>query len=293
MSRRNKKPTYWELKRKISLLERLILECSEPDKILPLLKFCFNGIDIKCQTIKNEYLYRSRWNEKGRIFQNISEVSYKPAYLVNRKGRLNYIGESIIYVAACELGTIIESRPDINKLFTIIKIKCLNPQLLYFPIGMPEERQYYTHLKGVKRQFIELCNREITKLINHEDEYNSTIAIGRQFLNTKLVGYGRDEYMCVAYPSVESSKISNKTTFNIAIKPDVFDKNFQITEATVYCLTNEVNHYQLNDLNKTERIENGCLVWKYSFEEMNERISRGMLYDGNICENIIEIVKSE
>jgi hypothetical protein len=87
---------------------------------------------------------------------------------------------------------------------------------------------------------------------------------------------------------VQSKKVSSVTTYNIAIPPEVFDLYFTIVKVSVYCLTIEPSHYQLNEVNKVSEINNnGTIKWLYDFDEMKDRISRGLCADGSICNNLI------
>ncbi len=68
-----------------------------------------------------------------------------------------------------------------------------------------------------------------------------TILIGQHFLTKPLI-IEKDKYSYagIAYPSVESKFISNKTTYNLAMKPDFFDRYYSIEESIVYVLTKEL-----------------------------------------------------
>ena len=267
------------------MLRELTSSRDSPSKHLPLIKSIVHGVRTTAITVKNDTLYRSRWNKGAELFIHTNDLRYPDSRIVKKKGRLNDVGESVLYAAACELGTIIESRPDMNKLFTISSIKPLNPELLYFPLGITDKGYYNRKYTTAEEMVVEYINSEITKVVETLEDYNSTIALATHFLRTNILGVNNTG--CIAYPSVESSKISNKTTYNFAILPGVFDKNFMFSGAKVYCLTNEQAHYQLNPLNEVTNINNaGELMWKYTHAEMLNRISQGLTLDGTYCENI-------
>ena len=267
------------------MLKKLSSSKASPEKHSQLIKSAFTGVRTSAITIQNDVVYRSRWNKRGRMFSHISELSYPNSSYVIQKGRLNNVGESILYAAACELGTIIESRPDINKLFTITKIKALNPDLLFFPLGIIDKGYYDRKKSTAEKLIVEYANSEIIKLVDDPEDYNSTIALSQHYLRSGVIG--SESSGCIVYPSVESSKISNKTTYNMAILPNVFDKYFSITEATVYCLVHLKEHYQLTPLNKTKDIEKtGDLSWAHSYVEMSKRIKNGLSLDGKYCEEL-------
>lgn len=240
---------------------------------------------MSAMTIKNEVFYRSRWNKGLELYHHISEVRYPNTKLIKKKGRLNDIGESVLYASACELGTIIESRPDIEKPFTIAVIKPRNPGLFYFPLGMKDRNYLPSKLTKADQLVNDYINNEITKIVKCNDDYNSTIAMSNHFLKTRF----KEELASggIVYPSVESSKISNVTTYNVAILPKVFDEQFEITGAKMYCLTNEESHYQLNALNETIDIDDsGVLSWRFTQGEMFERITQGLALEDTLCEGI-------
>ena len=293
MSKKPKKLNYFEVKRKIKRLEEFANSNESIELQLKSIKSLAEGFSIQANTkIQNDYMYRSRWNEDGYLFSHVDELKYKPAHLVKNKGRLNNIGESILYAAACKLGTILESKPITQKLFTICKIQCLDKELIYFPIGHKGGVKTSLGEKASDKLIYEYCTQQMQKVVNQPERYNATIAIGRFFLGTKLTGRRTGgEHCCLIYPSVESSKTVDIKTFNVGIPPDVFDKCFKIVEAKVYALTDESGSYMLNDLNCTTEIDRkGNMSWQYSLDEMAIRAFHGLRLDGTKNENIKNMV---
>lgn len=287
---RTERVGYWETKRIVDRLKRLSAHNAAPSIVAPALDKAMIGVTFSAMTITNEYLYRSRWNIPGRLFNNVSELSYKPQHLVDRKGRLNDIGESTLYAAACEIGTILESRFQYLKPITIAKLKALNKELLYTPIGLKDRHPYYSDLSRGERMVIDYCYGEITNLVENDYEYNSTIAIANHFLRKNLISEKGKQKLGVIYPSVEGSKICNQRTYNVAMLPEVFDRNFKIVGATVYILSREKNHIQLNDVNIVNSVnEDGGLNWRYSYEEMVDRIRKGATIGEYICKSISDV----
>jgi len=293
MSKKTKKLSYFEVKRKLIRLEELANSNESIELQLKSIKSLSHGFLIQGNTIENDWLYRSRWNEDGYLFSHVDELKYKPAHLVEKKGRLNNIGESMLYAAACELGTILESIPKTQTLFTICKIQCLNKELMYFPIGHKGKVKTSLGKNSSDKLIYEYCTNQMQKIVTNPEEYNATIAIGRYFSGTKLIGRVIDgEYCCISYPSVESSKTADITTFNVGIPPEVFDKYFKIVEAKVYLLTDETDSYMLNELNRTTEIDDkGNIHWHYSLDEIAIRTFHGQRFDGSINENIKRMVE--
>jgi len=67
---------------------------------------------------------------------------------------------------------------------------------------------------------------------------------------------------------------------------ETFDDNFCIRDTFVYCLTDEVKSYQLNEVNRGEIAEDGRLNWTYSFVEMQRRMRSGLTSDGSFVEGL-------
>jgi hypothetical protein len=290
-----KTPSYLDVKRKIEGFKKLSLETLEPDYHNKRLSGIVHGAIQSAISLENEAVYRARWNERGRLFERVSELIYPSAEYVTKKGRFNNINDSIFYGALCELGTIIELRTDLNKFFTISKFKrTFSDSPIFFPIGVKDKDGIKDRfspnvpLNKTQRTVIDFLNSEVTKEGLSGDTYNTSIAIGKFFLRQSIkMGDEKLIQGGVAYPSIESKRVSNATTYNIAMTPTFFDHHYCIEESFIYVLTNEKSHYQLNPINYGTADEAENIVWKYSFEEMKDRVSKGLLFFGDVCGNII------
>ncbi|PFH08798.1 hypothetical protein BCF11_1173 [Collimonas sp. PA-H2] len=120
------------------------------------------------------------------------------------------------------------------------------------------------------------------------DDYNSTIAIGNMLLGQLIANYPIAPRTGVVYPSVRSRLASNTTTYNVAIEPPTFDQNYLITESIVYILTFENTHYQINPVNKGTVEENGEILWRFSYDEMKNRVEKGLWEDGFFNASIVK-----
>lgn len=109
--------TYFDVKRKIELLKKLSARNAMLDEFAPLLEdLLLDKIEIKGFTLGNQFIYRARRNESGRLFTDIGELKHPKSS--STKGRMNDVGESFYYGALCELGTIYEMVPAIGSLFS-------------------------------------------------------------------------------------------------------------------------------------------------------------------------------
>lgn len=275
------------MKRKIERLKAQPHPESSVDLRPKILKDVLKGVIFSAITLKNDIIYRARWNQQLRLFENVSELIYPPPEYATR-GRFNEQGESIFYGAACEFGTIIELRPEIGKLFTISRFARKHAEdPLFFPLAIRdkdgERDRYLTPRKRSHKVLHDFLYENLTSRGNDPRIYDLSIMLGRNFFDASVDLPQGSRYAGIAYASVESRLISSHLTYNCAMKPVFFDQNYNFSETYVYGLTLEKNHYQLNPVNHATSGTSGNLNWRYSYQEMVERLSRGVLLDDKIC----------
>jgi hypothetical protein len=289
---RDRKLNYYEMKRRILNLSQLSKRNAEPEEFLYILKLMFNKMPLHGTTINNEFIYRARMNLNGSLFNNLGELKYPLKEDIKVKGRLNDIGESILYAALGELETLIEVAIQFNKLFKISTIKHKIKEGIFIPLGMIDREYSVIPQSKTEELLINYLNSEITKIVSNPIEYNSTIAIAHLILNQPVKNYKLGRLAGVVYPSVKSKTMTNVRTNNVAIPPGIFDLCFVIEKVNVYCLTYENTHYQLNEVNRVIQINSdGTLKWFYDFDEMKDRISKGLLVERGTCKNLIGVEK--
>lgn len=292
---------YFELKRCIQKLNDLSINNYPPQNYTQLLKQLTKFCTFKTITIEDGFiLYRSRVNEKGGLFEHVDELKYPNSNYVKRKGRLNDIGQSILYASSSLLGTIIESRPNINYIVTISKIKQKNDTLVYFmPIGFESHKFSTTPANKCESIVVNYLNQELIKIVTTDEAYNSTIAISNHFMNLKLASRLDIEIIKsrplassigLIYPSVQSKLVSNKTTQNIAMNPSLFDGNYIIFEVDTYCMILHPDALILNPLNNAVIFNDGSLNWKFTFSEMIDRASKGLNLHGHHDERLKKVI---
>ncbi len=276
----------FDVKHKIELLKKLSTRNALPDEFAPLLQdLFFDQIEIKGFALGDQFIYRARRNEPGRLFANIDELKYPKSS--SAKGRMNDAGESFFYGALCELGTIYEMVPPIGSLFTISKINKRKGFPIFLIAGLLDDPRSPTPRNSTEKEIYDYLHGELTKVATTAEGYNSTIAISRLLLNKDLLA-PEDYYLCgLAYPSVQVARgVANVRTFNIGMKGETFDGNFCIKDSSVYCLTDEVEGYQLNEVNHGVIAEDGRLNWMYSFGEMQQRMQSGLTSDESFVEKL-------
>ena len=278
--------TYFDVKRKIELLKKLSARNAMPDEFVPLLeKLIFDKFKINCFPLGDQFIYRARKNESGRLFTDIDELKHPK--LASATGRMNDVGESFFYGALCELGTIYEMVPAIGSLFTISKINTQKGLPLFKIVGLLDDPRSLIPKNKTEQAIYSYLHGEFIKVTTTVEEYNSTIAISKLLLSEGLIA-PEDYYLCgLAYPSVQKARgVANVRTINIGMKGEIFDDNFCINDTFVYCLTHEVKSYQLNEINHGEIAEDGRINWMYSFSEMQQRIRSGFTSDGLFVEKL-------
>jgi hypothetical protein len=268
---------------------------------IPLLELAIKSYRTTATTISNDFLYRSRVNNKGHLFEHVDQLKYPDSTLVKYKGRLNNIGQSILYASTSIAGTIIESRPSLNYVVTISKINRKNDSLVYFlPLGFRNHEYGNPPSNKCHSLVSDYLNEELVKQVTSEDDYNSTIAIYNIFVGKRPLKYGQTKLdvrnisiapnLGLLYPSVQSKLISNMTTHNIAMKPPIYENYYKIFETGVYCLILDTDDdiVQIH-LNNGVISDNGRINWKFTFSEMVKRASEGVDYYGHHEECLKEI----
>ncbi len=281
---------YFELIRVIKKLRQLSSQNAPVESYIPLLELAIKSHRSTVTTISNDVLYRSRVNSKGCLFEHVDQLKYPSSTKVKHKGRLNDVGQSILYASTSMAGTIIESRPNFNYVVTISKIKKKNDCLVYFS-ALGFHNHEFSKLPSNKCDSLVLdyLNDELVKQVSSEDSYNSTIAIYNTFVDKPKLKYGPNKLdvmdisiapnLGLLYPSVQSRLVSNITTHNIAMKPSIYENYYKIFEADVYCLILDTDDdiVQIH-LNNGIISDDGRVNWKFTFLEMVKRTSEGVDY---------------
>lgn len=267
---------YYETVRRLNTLKKHTYNKVNVEQYTPILKLLLKYLPLTVTTLNNHYLYRSRWNQKNELFTHVDQLTYPKAEFIKRKGRLNDVNESILYSALCELGTLIESRPQLHKPITISKIEQKQQgSIAFMTLGILDREFSHRAENKTQKLIIDYLHSEMIKTVS-TDDYNSTIALAHHFLKTpikqiEVLSPNLSRYAGLAYPSVQGKMISNVTTYNIAMLPEVFDENYFFKETTLYALTNEETHYQLNPLSEGNIDEQGNVHWQHTFNEIKER----------------------
>lgn len=288
---------YFSKKRQIENFRQMVFRGCEPDELAPLLNVIMLGGGLVGHTMPGEYIYRCRVYIKGALFSHVDELKYPPSHGVKMKGRLNDVGQSVFYGSNSELGTLIEARPDLERLFVISKIVRKRPSEQPFFIGLGMKTPNYIQgatgadhppLNRTDKQLTEFLHKEVTRPASDANCYNASIAIANHFFKVSLLQYadsGRSlvsfagsNYPGLIYPSVHGQKICNVTTYNLAMLPRTFDENYKIIQTDIYTLTHEPvgNLLVLASINTGIVDTSGMIEWQYTHGEMKGRTETGI-----------------
>ena len=185
----------------------------------------------------NTSVFRARKNNGNALFESVNELWYPPRSIIKQYGRANNIGQTLFYCAADEAIAILELRPAINDIITILECKFTSSKTpILIPLGIYELTKEY----GVKIAGPSIDHEcEIKSwLNNNESNYKKNSLIGKFITDEfkKVINQGNDdEYkMIVAisellfsfegidgitYPSIASGLINA----NLALLPQAVD----------------------------------------------------------------------
>lgn len=170
--------------------------------------------------LKNEILYRVRPIIEGEKFEKFSDIWYPPKEFVSRRGRINNVGESVLYCSFDKVSPIFECSLKPGDWYAIIQYKIKD---------------------GCSVQVTNVLNNEIPStisknaLLNHKivnqfiyNEFTKPVGIGTEFL------YRSSQSICqnlmdvpncdgYLYPSIASYHKGH----NVALKAKSVDDNIE------------------------------------------------------------------
>ncbi len=195
-------------------------------------------------------LYRARsktfqYQNYEDVFTTFDDIWYpKPKYIKNL-GRLNDVGQPMLYTSFDALTPIHEIRSEKDEQFALIKYKVKPGQQLKLAMIAIEDSEDLAKRIKIKFNWTnkgkenwkiinEFIKGEFTKKVVHGEEYNyrSTILITHIFDSPDCDGF--------VYPSIERGR-----EYNVAIKPDSVDRKIDF-EGLGYWKNMNYNKVQLN-----------------------------------------------
>jgi len=235
-------------------------------KILPLSfkkcfpKFCRLTVNKRLPENNNQRIIETKW------------LGCKLSDAVKEYGRMNFIGQSILYGTFAIPTAINELKPQIGDIVTISEWSLIEPEkeMIVYPIfwkmaknaGFFQIVNQYNSLtsrydKPVKELIdaqVEFIAEIMSKRINHNNLYVITSSIANKiFFNER-----KEEIEAIIYPSVQ-----DKTRIdNIAIKPNSFWTKYKLNSVKEYQIEVSSDDLKMNILTgySTEFI-NGEIIW--------------------------------
>lgn len=265
-----KEPSLTTVREQIGRLRALARSAAAPDLYSQLLKQTFHLVPMRGIGLENRVMYRSRWNEDGRLFSDVSELLYPRA---NQKpNRFNGAGEGMLYAAESELGCIVELRAQLGRLFTIATIE-RTAELLVVPLGLTDK--FPEPGRSLAQRLVaDYWHRQAVKSVAEPHQYNPTIALSRFLLGSPIPEHPLGCFSGVVYPSAEGARVCSARTYNIALSPGATDRALRVSGATVYFMTSEPDTYRLNQANSCTVGSDGQLHWEFTFDEMQRRLAQ-------------------
>lgn len=225
----------------IQALHRLLAGKVPPDAFLEPLGNLLDGIQHKSAPLQDVTFYRARSMDIIAPFAHVDKLKYPPPDN-SLHGRLNKKGSPILYASYSATASLVEISAKVGQTVAVATIKELPghaDRVHYFPIGMPASSHYATPVRDMGEQLVhDYLNSEMSKLVDEGDEhlYNSTIAIAENFLSKPLLRPRENIHLetGLIYPSVKAGQPLDTNSYNVAMKPEVFDAHYRIVEVNVY-----------------------------------------------------------
>ena len=215
----------------------------------------------------------------------ISDVKYlkqPPKELVKRYGRANNIQESVLYATFDPITALSEMRPNIGDLITVSTWKLKTDYdltitpifknstkdgIIHNEVSMRASIEYNKVLKqydeqlrkqlDIILQFVADCFNKEVEDTNHYDYYLSSHYANRIFWELQ-----NGEIEAILYPSVRQSL----TLTNIAMKPDIFENNYEIEKVEEGIVTQipskTSSGWLMNGTGYSKEFLDGQIQWK-------------------------------
>ena len=249
----------------IKRLHNLVERKSNPEDFLGPLGNLLNNIQHMGVFLTDVTFYRARQMTMS-LFTHVNELKYPPKE-ITPKGRLNREGSPILYAAFSPAAALVEVSAKVGQIVAIAVIEELPghaDRVQFFPVGIPPSGLYATPTRDKNEELVHsYLNNEITKRVDKGSEhlYNSTIAIADDFLGRPVLRprEGIDLASGLIYPSVQAGCPSDENSYNVAMRPEVFDAHYHIVEVQAYhCLSlNEIH-----PINRATVNPDGSLQWE-------------------------------
>jgi len=251
-------------------LEGATKEMMHGFKILPLSfdkcfpTFCRLTINKNVLDGANERLTETKW------------LGNKPANKVNKYGRMNLIGQSILYGTFSVPTAINELEPKCGDLVTLSEwtLKEPNTKMTVFPIfwNMRNDVGYFQILSQY-RSLISQFDQDVQSLFDTQMKFladimskridsknNNLYVFTSSVANRIFYEEMNGETEAIIYPSVKDTAKMD----NIAIKPNVFETNYRLMSVKEYIIRANTNELKMQELTGfSNKFINSNISWDH------------------------------
>jgi hypothetical protein len=221
------------------------------------------------------------FNGKNIRIEDISFLRNPPERIVSRYGRANLPKQSVLYATFDPLTALSEMRPEVGDLVTTSTWKLkMDYDLCYSPVFKNSTRDGIIHnemalrssmqYRNVLRKYDEEMAKQIDVLVkfmadcfakdvdpsSHLDYFMSAY-----FANKIFYHFENGEVDAILYPSVRQSL----TLTNIALKPEVFEQNYQIDlveEGIVTGVPAQIGGWTFKGTGYCKKFDGTKILWK-------------------------------
>lgn len=285
---RLKHASYSEVRERIQRARRMKVRDLSPEQVASRIGLIMDGYRTMVRPLELNGGFRARKNVDGKLFERTSEIWYPPASAITSRGRFNDVHEPLLYICNTGAGAAFEIRAQVGDLITlaVLRTKARFVELACAHIGLdrsnspafgPKEKtqiprshpafQKQLQADGLTKKWIAVDNflSDVATAVHppqdEQHQYKITNAISRPMLAITGV-HG------LTYPSV-ATQFKN---MNIALKPEVADREFEIGEVWLMKIEAQANKlpgleesgpfFQTRFLRKSLRIDrDGRIEW--------------------------------
>jgi len=257
-----------EVKERIKEIESLSYDEHTPENYKEFLEKIRKIYDGNRQLLVSPYYtdsftcFRARSNDK-KFFERICDVWYPPAEKVT-PGRLNFPNEPIFYCATDLNTAVIEIRPKLNDLITILETRITEPEMRCLQFVKENYNQGdLKNMDPVKKEIFEFVHRQLRSIVpdGQFQGYYATQIFKKAIDNTK--------FDAIAYDSVATSFKG----YNFAIHAEYVDKHSKFVSARVV---------KVIEYNNQENFKVKCLFKSSSKNDLGKiEFDQFLLCDGH------------
>lgn len=301
----------------IERLEAIDLRAVSINELKPLIKELVKGFPIIKATFPLKTTYRARKADQSdlvqasqNLFSNVSQLWYPPKEYITKLGRLNKIGEQIFYCCNNLDTALIEVRPEVGDVVTILECQLREDHVPIAMLWGMFEYAYRNHpggdLANLRSKFLtkkededkylvihSFLEKKFTQLVEpgHEHNYKITVAIAEWLMGDEFIDIGEQRPPAdgISYESIAWYQGSN-----LALKPDAADRLYEAISAQVFYVTQKTSPMELQAqlLTQSNSIESdGTIKWDYGLLYHNRGSLRRELGDnkGAIDDSMLAI----